>query len=126
MCGAPENSATWWLGPECMVAKSGVIATRSPPPPPAARHRGAGALAGRTVRRGPRLRRDARPGAIRVEVDPRYLRPTEVDRLTGDASKAREVLGWVRSVTFAGIVSEMVKADLDAVVWDRCRSGAGA
>lgn len=70
--------------------------------------------------------RDARTGAIRVEVDPRYFRPTEVDRLTGDASKAREVLGWVPSVTFAGIVSEMVKADLDAVVRDRCRSGPGA
>ena len=56
--------------------------------------------------------RDARTGAVRVEVDPRYRRPTEVDALVGDASKARRVLGWRARVSFAELVSEMVRADL--------------
>ena len=56
--------------------------------------------------------RDARSGAVRVEIDPRYFRPTEVDCLIGNASKAREVLGWHPSITFDALVSEMVRADL--------------
>ncbi len=47
-----------------------------------------------------------------VEVDPRYFRPTEVDVLQGDASKAREKLGWKPSVTFAQLVEIMVNEDL--------------
>ncbi len=54
-----------------------------------------------------------------VEVDKRYLRPTEVDRLCGDASKAKRVLGWVPEVTFDQLVEMMVKSD-----YDRERRGA--
>jgi GDPmannose 4,6-dehydratase len=46
-----------------------------------------------------------------VELDPRYLRPTEVDHLHGDASKARRVLGWQPKVTFKGLIQMMVRAD---------------
>ena len=59
--------------------------------------------------------RDAETGAVRVEIDPRYFRPTEVDWLVGDATKAREVLGWEARTMFAELVSEMVQADLNAV-----------
>jgi GDPmannose 4,6-dehydratase len=47
-----------------------------------------------------------------VEIDPRYFRPTEVDLLLGDASKAREVLGWTPKVTFADLVKLMTDHDL--------------
>ena len=47
-----------------------------------------------------------------VRVDPKYLRPAEVDVLLGDASKARQRLGWVPEVSLAEMVSEMVEADL--------------
>jgi GDPmannose 4,6-dehydratase len=47
-----------------------------------------------------------------VEIDPRYFRPTEVDELCGDASKAREILGWQPKTTFADLVRLMVEADL--------------
>lgn len=57
---------------------------------------------------------DAGTGAVRVEVDPRYFRPTEVDILVGDASKARKVLGWRHRTSFEALVSEMVRADLAA------------
>jgi GDPmannose 4,6-dehydratase len=50
-----------------------------------------------------------------VKIDPRYLRPTEVDRLQGDASKAREKLGWKPRVTFTQLVRMMVDADLARV-----------
>jgi GDPmannose 4,6-dehydratase len=46
-----------------------------------------------------------------VELDPRYLRPTEVDHLHGDASKAREKLGWKPKVTFKQLIQQMVEAD---------------
>jgi GDPmannose 4,6-dehydratase len=51
-------------------------------------------------------------GRVVVEVDPRYFRPTEVDILVGDASKARKKLGWQHKVPFNDLVSEMVTADL--------------
>lgn len=51
-------------------------------------------------------------GRCIVEVDPRYFRPTEVETLLGDASKAREKLGWVPQTSFAQLVTEMAKADL--------------
>lgn len=66
--------------------------------------------------------RDARTGAVRVEVDPRYFRPTEVDHLVGDARKARETLGWEPKSTFGDVVSEMVRADLNAVLEERRRN----
>jgi GDPmannose 4,6-dehydratase len=53
-----------------------------------------------------------------VRVDPRYFRPTEVETLLGDASKAREKLGWAAEVTFPELVAEMVKSDLDAAKRD--------
>lgn len=47
-----------------------------------------------------------------VKVSPRYFRPTEVEDLLGDASRAREKLGWVHKTTFEELVSEMVREDL--------------
>lgn len=55
---------------------------------------------------------DKRSGRTLVRVDPRYFRPTEVETLLGDASKARKQLGWAPEVTFATLVREMVDADL--------------
>jgi GDPmannose 4,6-dehydratase len=55
---------------------------------------------------------DAASGQVLVEVDPHYFRPTEVDILVGDASKARAELGWKHTVTFDALVNEMVTADL--------------
>jgi GDPmannose 4,6-dehydratase len=51
-------------------------------------------------------------GQVVVRVDPRYFRPTEVTTLLGDASKARERLGWAPAIGFAELVREMVWADL--------------
>jgi GDPmannose 4,6-dehydratase len=48
-----------------------------------------------------------------VRVDPRYFRPTEVDTLLGDATKARDKLGWTAEVSFAELVAEMIESDLD-------------
>ena len=67
--------------------------------------------------------REAGSGAVRVEVDPRYFRPTEVDLLLGDATKAREVLGWEPRSTFRELVSGMVRADLETVLRERRRNG---
>jgi GDPmannose 4,6-dehydratase len=55
---------------------------------------------------------DTSRGEILVEIDPRYFRPTEVDSLIGDPSKAREKLGWQHRVSFEALVAEMVDADL--------------
>ena len=51
-------------------------------------------------------------GRLLVEVDPHYFRPTEVDFLLGDASKARQKLGWAPTVTFPDLVAMMVENDL--------------
>jgi GDPmannose 4,6-dehydratase len=56
---------------------------------------------------------DTRNGSPIVKVDPRYFRPTEVDSLLGDASKARAKLGWKPECSFADLVKEMVAADLE-------------
>lgn len=58
---------------------------------------------------------DAADGRVLVEVDRRYFRPTEVDTLLGDASKARAKLGWRHKTTFEALVKEMVEADLITV-----------
>lgn len=50
-----------------------------------------------------------------VEVDPKFIRPAEVDFLCGDATKAREKLGWQPHVTFEELVKMMMEADLEAV-----------
>ncbi len=55
---------------------------------------------------------DAATGRCLVEVDPRYFRPTEVDLLLGDATKAREKLGWRHQTDVRMLVSEMVSEDL--------------
>jgi GDPmannose 4,6-dehydratase len=47
-----------------------------------------------------------------VEIDPRYFRPTEVDLLLGDPSKARRTLGWAPKVTFKQLVRMMTDADV--------------
>jgi GDPmannose 4,6-dehydratase len=56
--------------------------------------------------------RDVETGRTLVAVDPRYFRPTEVHELLGDATKARELLGWKPRVTFSELVKRMVVADL--------------
>ncbi|MEP7244006.1 MAG: GDP-mannose 4,6-dehydratase [Gammaproteobacteria bacterium] len=56
---------------------------------------------------------DAKNGRTVVRVDPRYFRPAEVETLLGDASKARNQLGWMPTVSFDDLVSEMVKGDLE-------------
>lgn len=52
-------------------------------------------------------------GDIVVEVDPKYFRPTEVDILLGDATKAKEKLGWTPKYTLAELAQEMVSADIE-------------
>ena len=58
---------------------------------------------------------DAVSGRVLVEIDPRYFRPTEVDLLIGDPSKARAKLGWRHKISFDELVTEMVEADLKLV-----------
>lgn len=55
---------------------------------------------------------DAYTGDVLVEIDPRYFRPTEVDFLLGDPTKAKEKLGWQPKVTFRDLVKIMVHEDL--------------
>jgi GDPmannose 4,6-dehydratase len=55
---------------------------------------------------------DAETGKVRVEVDARYFRPTEVDLLIGDPAKAREKLGWRHETSIDELVAEMVREDL--------------
>jgi GDPmannose 4,6-dehydratase len=55
---------------------------------------------------------DDKTGQALVKVDPRYFRPTEVELLLGDPSKARNVLGWKHEITFRMLVKEMVASDL--------------
>lgn len=55
---------------------------------------------------------DAKTGRQLVEVDPRYFRPTEVEQLLADPSKARKVLGWRHRTDFTDLVKEMVREDL--------------
>ena len=61
---------------------------------------------------------DTATGRTLVRVDPRYFRPTEVDTLLGDPSKARHKLGWTAEVGFSELVSEMVAEDLEAAERD--------
>ncbi|MFN7104676.1 MAG: GDP-mannose 4,6-dehydratase, partial [Pseudorhizobium sp.] len=57
-------------------------------------------------------------GRCIVSVDPRYFRPAEVETLLGDASKAREKLGWTPKITFHELVSEMMREDLKSAQRD--------
>jgi GDPmannose 4,6-dehydratase len=66
--------------------------------------------------------RQMQPGQVVVSIDPRYFRPTEVETLLGDASKARNKLGWTPQITFEEMVSEMVREDLVLAAKDQwCR-----
>ena len=56
---------------------------------------------------------DKSSGEVRVKVDPRYYRPTEVELLLGDPTKAKKELGWQAEVSFEELVSMMVKEDVD-------------
>ena len=57
-------------------------------------------------------------GKVIVRVDPRYFRPTEVETLLGDASRARDKLGWQPKITFEEMVAEMVRDDLKSAERD--------
>jgi GDPmannose 4,6-dehydratase len=57
-------------------------------------------------------------GKCIVSVDPRYFRPTEVETLLGDATKAKEKLGWTPKISFKELVSEMMREDLKAAERD--------
>jgi len=64
---------------------------------------------------------DVATGKIIIRVDPRYFRPTEVETLLGDSTKAREKLGWTPKISFKELVKEMVTCDLnDAKKDDLC------
>src|SRR5262249_54463155 len=69
---------------------------------------------------------DVKSGRDVVHVDPNYFRPTEVDALLGDASKARSALGWRPKTTFAELVAEMVATDLAAVDQELSRNDRSA
>ncbi len=66
-----------------------------------------------------------RPGDVVVRIDPRYFRPTEVDCLLGDASKAREKLGWMPETSFDELVATMMQEDLKEADRDRLCEIAG-
>lgn len=60
-----------------------------------------------------------------VKVDPRYFRPTEVETLLGDPSKAKEKLGWVPKIGFEALVSEMIKEDFKSAERDELVKKSG-
>jgi GDPmannose 4,6-dehydratase len=64
-------------------------------------------------------------GDVIVRVDPRYFRPTEVDTLLGDPTKAREKLGWTPTTTFPELVAEMMQADYTSARRDALIKDAG-
>jgi GDPmannose 4,6-dehydratase len=64
-------------------------------------------------------------GQVIVQVDPRYFRPTEVETLLGDPSKAKKELGWEPKITFSELVAEMVRADLTHAQRDSLVKSAG-
>ena len=61
-------------------------------------------------------------GRVIVEIDPRYFRPTEVELLIGDPTKAREKLGWVHTTSWSELCAEMVAADLIEVAKEQRRN----
>lgn len=66
-----------------------------------------------------------KPGKEIIKIDPRYFRPTEVDLLVGDPSKAKEKLGWEPKYTLEDLIKEMVESDLKLMQKDRFLSDAG-
>ena len=69
---------------------------------------------------------DAKTGEVLVEIDPRYFRPTEVDFLLGDPTKARTKLGWTHKIGFKQLVEEMVASDLKLVERESHRNDRNA
>ncbi len=67
---------------------------------------------------------DQASGKTRVSIDPRYFRPTEVDLLLGDASKAKKILGWQYSTNFEAMIKEMVASDLVIVAREHQHRGS--
>ena len=65
-------------------------------------------------------------GEVLVEVDPRYFRPTEVETLLGDPSKARSRLGWNHKTSFDQLVKDMVDADMVAILKEQERANRNA
>ena len=74
---------------------------------------------------GGEIKAQCEVGAVVVRVDARYFRPTEVETLLGDASKAKTKLGWTPTTTFAELVREMVDADYTAARRDSMVKQAG-
>ncbi|TAK97869.1 MAG: GDP-mannose 4,6-dehydratase, partial [Aquabacterium sp.] len=64
-------------------------------------------------------------GDVIVKVDPRYYRPTEVETLLGDPTKAKEKLGWTPKISLAELVKEMVLSDYTAAKRDSLVKSAG-
>jgi len=58
-------------------------------------------------------------GKVIIEIDPNYFRPTEVESLLGDASKAKKLLGWEPKITFRELVDEMMKEDISLAKRDK-------
>ena len=58
---------------------------------------------------------DAATGRVRIEVDPRYFRPTEVNLLVGDAAKAKAKIGWRPTTTLEDLIGEMMESELAAL-----------
>lgn len=56
---------------------------------------------------------ESESGIVRIKINPKYFRPTEVDLLLGDSSKARRELNWEPKVTFPQLVKDMVEADIE-------------
>jgi len=61
---------------------------------------------------------DKKTGKCLVEIDPRYFRPTEVDLLLGNASKAKAKLGWTHETSVRELAREMVREDMKAMLTD--------
>jgi len=58
---------------------------------------------------------DEKSGKVLIRVDPKYYRPTEVDLLLGDPTKAKNILKWETKISFQELVDEMVNSDIDAL-----------
>jgi GDPmannose 4,6-dehydratase len=89
------------------------------------RFEGAGASEIAVVAKVDGSRTRCRPGQVIVKVDPRYFRPTEVETLLGDASKAKSRLGWAPRTTLPELVREMVESDYTSAQRDSLVKDAG-
>jgi GDPmannose 4,6-dehydratase len=65
---------------------------------------------------------DRKSGKELIEIDPRYFRPTEVELLLGDSTKARKALGWTHTVSFDELVAEMVASDMSNIMREEGRN----